>query len=203
MRAYLYTLFSRVLGGEPDAPLLDELFSSRAAQAFALAVPQEEARWEGVSDLARGYAAAAAGFVDLQRSAYTRLFVGPGAPVCPPWESFQPGGDGMLLGSTCLEVRRAYARRGFRPRGYPHVADDHVAIELDFVASLAREPQDGGEAQRGSLACQRAFLHEHLGHWTDAFADSVSQADSHGLYGAVCQACAAFVKADAALLEGC
>ena len=81
---------------------------------------------------------------------YNRLFVGPGTPEAAPWESAHLHAEGGLLRASTLEVRRAYVAQGLIPQSYPHVADDHIALELDFMRLLARRCADACESAGGA-----------------------------------------------------
>ncbi|WP_051015687.1 molecular chaperone TorD family protein [Desulfitobacterium dichloroeliminans] len=37
-----------------------------------------------------------------------------------------------------MNVRRAYLKYKFLPSNYPHEADDHIGLKLDFMAHLSQ-----------------------------------------------------------------
>ena len=71
------------------------------------------------------------------RRSYDRLFVGPGFLPAPPWESVYICGERLLFQKSTLAIRKEYLDMGLLPTRYPHVADDHLALELDYMAFLS------------------------------------------------------------------
>ena len=152
-------------------------------------------------------------FVEKAREAYTRLFLGPSTLPSPPWESAHVPGDRTLFNATTLRVRRFYAEKGFRSQEYPHVADDHLAIELDFLAALSQKTLEAlrasnAEAARTLLDHQRGFLIAHPARWMDAFAkrlvEHLSKCESPAtvaFYGALASATAAFIARDLEVVD--
>ncbi|KAB1187250.1 MULTISPECIES: molecular chaperone [Haloferax] len=107
-------------------------------------------------------------FHDL-RTEYTRLFVGPAGPPCPPYESVYRDGDdpdelGPVNGPATTAVVRWYQEFGVQPAPDHPDLPDHIATELEFVAYLAEEGLDERLDQ---------FLDEHLTVWTDEFLSQV------------------------------
>lgn len=143
---------------------------------------------------------------ELLATTYTRLFVGPDALPVRPWESSWRGSDESLFQECTLEVRRTYFAEGYVCAGYPHVADDHIAIELDFMASLgmrlveALERSDEEEARR-LVVSSRAFLHDHMLTWVPEYAEACSSLPTdYGFYVDVVQLAKEFLRLDDASL---
>ena len=126
---------------------------------------------------------------------YNRLFVGPGKLLAPPYESFYAseamGGEGGRLRTEDeFAVKMAYAVNGY---AMPEVfvdLPDHAAIELDFLALLARDEVaawEAGEAER-ALELQReadAFAAQHPACWFASCAARVDAGSRLGFYPAV------------------
>jgi TorA maturation chaperone TorD/Fe-S-cluster-containing hydrogenase component 2 len=137
------------------------------------------------------YAALAQDFARPQEgleAEYTRLFVGPGRPVAHPYESVYR--EGRVMGDCTLAVRRSYAAEGLAPEG--HSLPDHVAVELDFMAHLARREAQAWERgdEEEALAYMRrqeAFLGEHLGRWLPRFCQQVLASEVHSFYANLAQ----------------
>lgn len=184
-RAALYRCFQAVFGGEP-APEVVEPFANgnfrtvlqeyvRRGEAIAGSCLTDEcgSRLDSLLDsaekgvlparVASKVDSADSGAMNQLEVAYGRLFVGPGTIEAAPWESVYLDGDGTLFRPSTLEVRKAYVGQGFIPRNYPHVADDHIGLELDFMRLLADRMKlfDGkggnsgtcGDGARGDEAC--------------------------------------------------
>lgn len=117
------------------------------------------------------------GFDDL-RAEYTRLFIGPAGPPCPPYESVYRDGDapgelGPVNGPATMAVRRWYAEFGVRPADGHSDLPDHIATELEFAAYLAAQ----GLGERLDQ-----FLDEHLRVWADEFLASVEDETRDAFY---------------------
>ncbi len=139
----------------------------------------------------RTYAALAQDFARPQEgleAEYARLFVGPGRPVAHPYESVHR--EGWVMGDCTLAVRQSYAVEGLAPEG--HSLPDHVALELEFMAHLARREAEARERddEEEALAClrqQEAFLGEHLGRWLPRFCQQVLAGEAHPFYASLAQ----------------
>ncbi len=111
---------------------------------------------------------------------YTRLFVGPGKVIAPPWESVQLGKERLTFQEQTLEVRGWYRRFGLQSEKLYHEPDDHIGLEMAFLAHLAQRGllsiEQGNQAElEQSLQAQREFIEQHLGKWAPAFCEEVFQ----------------------------
>lgn len=134
-------------------------------------------------------------------SEYAELFVGPRPPLAPPYESVYLGQPKRLFTDQTMEVKRFYRRCGLSVTKDKEwkVPDDHLSLELEFMARLAEREADGAEdAARADAtrADQLAFLEEHLGRWISLFAERVSKAPCAGFYRAASLFAAEFVEQD-------
>lgn len=198
-RRFLYTLLARAFASEPDGTLLGVVMDERTGDECALLDGDEGAGrrlWRVLAD------EAAADEDDRLRSEYTRLFLGPEKLPAPPWESVYVNGEPLLFQESTLVVREAYRRSGYVSAGYPREADDHVAIELDFMATLAAKTCEAAAGDRGALEAQRAFLEEHLLAWIDSFAERLGSCDTvSGFYPSFARLAALACRRDAGVLK--
>src|SRR3546814_1524283 len=67
---------------------------------------------------------------------FTRLFIGPQAPVAPPWESCYVGA-GLLFQECTRSVEEYYRAPGFRLKRCEFEAADNVGFELAFIFALS------------------------------------------------------------------
>ena len=117
-------------------------------------------------------------FEDLQ-SDYTRLFIGPGEVIVPPWESVYFNKERLIFQEQTLEVRSWYRRFGLEAEHLHREPDDHIGLELAFLVHLAQlgltEPEDGDQQANLEqiLQAQKDFLSEHLLRWGSAFCNQV------------------------------
>jgi TorA maturation chaperone TorD len=105
-------------------------------------------------------------FLNLQTD-YTRLFVGIVKVLVPVWESVYFNQDRMVFQEETLNVRKWYRRFGLEPEKLHQEPDDHIGLELQFMAHLAGlglnalEQKDEVSLQK-IIEAQRGFLSEHL-----------------------------------------
>lgn len=111
------------------------------------------------------------------RVEYTRLFLGPGASQCPPYESVYRDGEdddfGPVRGPSTHAVHRWYNEYGVRPDPDHSELPDHIATEMEFAAYLAAT-EDRAKLQQ--------FLDEHPRQWLGDFADCVRECDPDQFY---------------------
>jgi TorA maturation chaperone TorD len=207
-RAGVYRILQNLFGNEPSFEGLENLLSEAAQITLGLFAVDEPVYAEALDALlreTREHVSQDRG-IERLRACFTQLFVGPGAVEAAPWESIYRGNDNALFQSSTLEVRRAYLSAGFLPQSYPKVADDHIALELDFMACLAKRlvaSYDCGDdvTLSGELAISHAFLSEHLLVWTPSFAAAAQRAKHSVLYAKAAHLLTTFLPLDAQALN--
>lgn len=118
---------------------------------------------------------------------YIRLFVGPGRMLAPPWESTFFNDGRLLFQEETLQVRQWYRRYGLKAAKLGSEPDDHIALELRFLAFLAEvaleAAQKGDEAALGqAMDAQRQFLSEHVLRWVPLWCERVIEHASGDFY---------------------
>lgn len=189
-RSGVYRLLQNILGNEPTTEMLDQLCSDGTCEVFQLFGDEQTEYGKAVKSLilkaneckANGEKA----LYDLE-AGFARLFVGPNPPEAAPWESFFLAGDGSLFHKTTLDVRNVYRVHGLLPASYPNVADDHIAIELDYMAQLAQRAENAlteGDttAALEALEASDEFLREHLAKWVSLFTASIRKSKYSDFY---------------------
>jgi TorA maturation chaperone TorD len=106
---------------------------------------------------------------DLE-SDFNRLFVGPGQPLAPPWESYYLSRDHLLFQEQTLAVRQAYRRFGLEAPHLHSEPDDSLSLELSFMAELCARCSAASDTGPGRgpgeiIEAQRQFLASHLLRW--------------------------------------
>ncbi len=114
--------------------------------------------------------------VSEARCEYMRLLVGVGETLASPWASVYLDRDGLLFGDETLRVRAELRRHGQELKEKHHEPDDHLGIELEFVASLL-ERDEVAEAQR--------FARERMATWVHAWNADVQENSRCGYYRAL------------------
>lgn len=121
---------------------------------------------------------------------YAQLMGGPGRVAVHPYESVHRSAEGLLFDAETLQVRDAYAEFGLAAPNLNRSPDDHIALECEFVATLAERAvsalDEGDEAEAARLvAGLDRFLTEHLFAWGPHFFDAIGRAARTRFYRAV------------------
>lgn len=205
-RFYMYTLAGRLVGDEPNQDLIDLLVEDTTKDLVSVFMSNSSEAHRFLAKITNLTTTDGNAALDSLMSSYMRLFVGPAKLPAPLWESVYATGQKLLFQEHTLEVRSFYRREGFLPKKYRHVADDHIAIELNFMAALAKKSFDeacgennGDEIARLAKA-QISFLREHLTTWVGKLADEIEAADPNGFYAAALSFISAWCSKD---LEYC
>lgn len=111
---------------------------------------------------------------------HTRLFLGPGKVLAAPWESVYFTEERLVFQQQTLLVRGWYSRFGLELVKLHQEPDDHIGLELEFLAHLARlglQSLEANESKRFEelLDAQRKFLTEHLLKWASIWCGLVLQ----------------------------
>ncbi|MCC7370380.1 MAG: molecular chaperone TorD family protein [Chloroflexi bacterium] len=177
VRALVYRFLATMYLAEPDAGWLTGLARDGLLDEFPV---QDEA---GVIDrglgllrpslqrLAAEGRPAEAEAAAIRRDFYT-LFAGPGHVPAPPWESVYRTEERLLFDWPTHAVRQAYRTMAIRT-ARPDEADDHIGLELLFLA-LLDERAAGGDAS--AATAHRQFLREHVLQWAHRFCEDVRAA---------------------------
>jgi TorA maturation chaperone TorD len=178
----LFGLLGRVLYNQPDQDWLKSLI---AEDVFAeVPYSAEQAETKRGQDLVQNWVLdnkefSEGSYKDLKAD-YTRLFVGVGKVLAPPWESVYFSEDRMIFQKETLEVRNWYQRFGLELENLHKEPDDHIGLEMSFVAYLAElgikllDEQDEEKYQFLNDA-KRQFLSEHLLQWGPAWCALVKE----------------------------
>lgn len=112
------------------------------------------------------------------RQDYQALFEGPGKLLAPPWGSVYLSTEKLLFEAQTAEVRQWYRKHGLQIRNHGKEPEDHIGIELQFMAYLAGlsltllEKKEISEL-RIIIQEQVDFLEMNLLKWADRFAYKV------------------------------
>lgn len=127
-----------------------------------------------------------ADFMELKQD-YTRLFIGVGFMSTAPWESVYFNRERMVFQEQTIQVRNWYLRFGLQAEKLNKEPDDHIGLELLFIAHLAslalqaieqNESKSIDELQQA----QREFLSEHLLRWGPGWCKLVIEHASTDFY---------------------
>ena len=211
-RAYLYTLFHKLLGATPEEDVLEALFDDMTFDSldeFADASSELEAFGALLSRIKDEAREDGAAYLDHAKDEYTRVFVGPLALPASPYESPYTGAHDMAtFQENTLDVRALYHEQGYKVRREQAVPDDHVSLMCMFAALVSKEALAqlcaGDYSQLAfTLHKQCLFSRDHMANWLDVYARSVrnSKAGAQAvLYPQLLEALAAFVRVDVEFL---
>ena len=101
---------------------------------------------------------------------FNRLFVGPGEMLAAPWESVYRSKTKLTFQEPTLQVRELYERFGVQAPAIHREPDDHLGLELAFVATLSHlavSPAAAGDTAQLTTCfeAQKDFLQDHLLAW--------------------------------------
>ncbi len=108
------------------------------------------------------------------------LFIGTDVVLAPVWESVYFSEEHLVFQEQTLQVRQWYSRFGLQAERINREPDDHIGLELSFVAHLAKRALDAIDQKDEQdleklLQAQRDFLTEHLLCWAPAWAKLVKE----------------------------
>lgn len=196
-RYYAYLLLQSIFGVEPSADQREAIVSDSAQEALRLAGGSL-----AYSQAVKAFLMYVSEHEDIEswKDDYTRLFVGPGKLQASPWESVYVNDEPLLFVESTIDVRKAYLNQGYAPKLFPHVADDHISLELDFMKRLSANACDAlDNGNRDSaldyLKASKAFLSEHLLKWVAQFASRVA-ASAPGYYALAADVLVSLVEHD-------
>ena len=207
-RELLYSLLHKMVGRDPDQEMLDVLFSPAVCDAFRIlstepgdAMEQAAGFLENWRDEKRSQEA-----LDEIRAEYVRTYIGPGKLPAPPWESVYFGEDSVLFQECTLKVREAYRTFDLLPAGYPHVPDDSLALELGFLAELARRScsafaEGNNEKLKKDLTGSQNFLTGHLLVWMPRYLERMDLVKTKLFYPQMSAYLFEFLKRDREILD--
>ncbi len=169
----LFSLLGRALYNPPEKGWLDPLIQEDIFTEVPFGAGQKET--QRGQELLHDWAQAHAGGLGEEslkdlKADYTRLFVGAGKVLAPPWESVYFNEDRMIFQEQTLDVRNWYLRFGLELENIHKEPDDHIGLELTFIAYLAElgakalESEDDEKVERLNDA-KRQFLSRHLLLW--------------------------------------
>ncbi len=111
---------------------------------------------------------------------YTRLFIGPGEVIAPPWESAYLNDAKLIFQEETLKVRKWFKDFGLIAEKIYSEPDDHLGLELAFISHLSNlslSALKAGDFTRFEeiLQAKKKFLREHTSKWAFTWANKVEK----------------------------
>lgn len=177
----LLGFLGKVLYTEPNREWLQQLTSNQIFSEAPFGAEQEEIQ-HGLELLQNWSLAHKKGISDDEYANlnldYARLFIGlESTHPSPPWGSVYLDRERLVFQQSTQRVRAWYQRFNLEPEQINKEPDDHIALELIFMARLAKMALETTDKQKyiEYLTAQRDFLHENLLRWGPSWAKLVKQ----------------------------
>jgi len=200
VRGQLYAALAKAFqkpeagAGEGEEGSLIQVLGRAALALDAQALGPAVERLVGALEITRGQAEQALQMLEVE---YNRLFVGPGRPQAPPYESFYRDRWGLVMGPSARDVERRYAEAGLALAPDHRDLPDHVATELGFMAYLTMQEAEAKDEERQPwLEREHLFLQDHLSEWLPLLCRRVKEASQHPFYSALAELTDTFVHLD-------
>ena len=203
-RVATYRLLARLFRVEVDQECYDELLGMR----FPAATGNEKAD-AGYGAIRRYLATPHPSPLTELAVDYTRTFIGGGNngySAAYPFESVYTSPKRLLMQGARDEVLVAYRAAGIDKQPSWKDGEDHIALELEFMQVLGQRALDAlragdEDAAAEHLACQKAFLEEHLGGWFPMMASDMRKFSKTDFYRGLADLTAGFLETDRDFLD--
>ena len=162
--------------------------------------------------LGRGHADVEAGLARLAgalpgataravREEFWHLFGTLGPAAAPPWQSVYLDREQVLMGAETIRVRLLFARFGLASALTGQQPEDHLGLQLQFLATLAARTAERLAAgdqlgARTLLEGQRECLEAHLLRWVALFAARAEAASETGFYAGLSRLTLGLLRSD-------
>lgn len=209
-REYLYLLFTRAFGQEPDKALLAALHAPETSKALWLFV-EEPIMYEYQTIVKYWNDSSSdneAALLDSMKSEYIKALIGPEKLTAYPWESSYVEDAPLLFQKSTLEVRNAFKRSGLELVLETNVPDDHLAFELLFMShmttrSLEALAEENAEALHSLLEQQLEFLNSHILKWVPQYCSDLQKLSTKLYLPVLAELLRVYVLSDQHVLEEC
>ena len=147
--------------------------------------------------------AAAPGDLEALRSAHMGLFPPVTSADVPGYETAYRGNGIFQQSAMLADIAGFYRAHGLRAGGSERERLDHITVEVEFMALLARKELsalqvEGPDEVEVCRQTAQSFLRDHLACWAPAFGRRAANVSPHRWYRAVGELLAVWVEADAA-----
>ena len=141
--------------------------------------------------------------LEILRRAYGELFPPVGSSDCAAYEAPYRTRDLFQETEILADIAGFYRAHGLAVGGREHERPDHIAVELEFMAVVARKEAHAlAELGRGQVevcrGTQDAFLRDHLGAWGCTFGERLQRLTAHPFYRATGALLAIWLASDMA-----
>lgn len=172
-----------------------------------------------LDSFAAGLAGADDGKLEAVRSElaadHASTLLGVSSHPVSPYESVHTSEKHLMKQQAWEQVVHAYAASGFVKAEQYHVPEDHISLELDFMAALGAraataieavangEPESNGKLEEAEkdLNAQLDFLEKHLLVWVPGLCDELEGHARTPFYRGIAQMLRVFMEQESAYLD--
>lgn len=186
----VFNLLSRIFYQEPDRDWIGSIIDQEVFGEAPFAASQREVQ-AGLALLQSWVKENEGGLTDevfdQMRSDFTRLFLGPGKLAAAPWESVYSSEERLTFQEATLQVRTWYRRFGVENEKLYSEPDDHISLELSFLAHLALQAVMAYDNNDEPMAmtyqdAQGSFFSEHPLQWAGKWCSLVENESRSDFY---------------------
>lgn len=205
-REYLFSLFHRLLGAEPEKELFDAVSSESSLQTVLLFDSEDSNAAKELYKVLQSCHFTEPEYIQQIKDEYTRLFIGPDRLSAAPWESVYTTKERALFQESTLGARSWYRKYHYLPEKYPRVADDHISLMIHFLSLTSTKAAaclEGDDLNQcwNILADQKKFETEHLLNWIFLYAEDIQTSKTRKFYPQLVKATADFIKYDNQIID--
>lgn len=209
-REMFYLFLSRSFSREVDKPFLQSLSQvSNSLNASLKGV--EESNLNRGTELLKSFCSEVRGaneeavIGDLTRH-YAFLFLGVGSENVALCESAYRSERGLLFQSAYFDILEKYKEVGLGKREDFPEPEDHLSLELAYMAHLSRRTVSSIETGREEemkkyYRYQKSFLKDHLLPWIPQFSSSLSEVSPSTFYKALAYLLQGYIQVDFEFLD--
>lgn len=173
---------------ELSGPLIAQLSAEEFPQSLQLPLISDSGR-DATQLLQRGISvlgdAPDAEMLDELAADYTAIYL-THALHASPYESVWIDEEGLAMQEPMFQIRAVYKRHGLAAQDWRKRSDDHLVLQIQFVAHLL--------ASDGELHEAAQFLDEHLLRWLPDFGARVAARSATPFYAGLCAFTAAYME---------
>jgi putative dimethyl sulfoxide reductase chaperone len=114
---------------------------------------------------------------------YTELFIGPGLPKAPPWESLYRTNEKIHFGWTTYEMKKWLHENGLESKRKNSQPEDHIGLQLMLLSVLTQQITTlERDQQVFKIRDQISFIDEHLLSWIHELCRDAKENGTIGFY---------------------
>lgn len=207
-RGTLYRLLSRGFSMEVDEPFVEWLSKLQPVVSGLAEESESKEFGEGsrllgkfVSRVKSDFAKDKGMFLQDLAAEYASLFLNVGLKPVYLAESVYLGKNHLLYEEPYFDAVRIYQIYGFKKRASFREPEDHISVELEFMAHLCdltglSIEQGREDYAAGYLKNQKEFIESHISRWAPELAKKVKWASKNDFYLAMASLLGGFVATD-------